>query len=210
MARSLSLALHLFLARFRGRRRGLPKALPHPDLAARPEGELIWMHIEAPAQWLSFAHLSGQMAEVRPGLQFLVTGTRPSTAPNFPSGTLVLGVPAETHPDVAAFLDHMRPDLVVLTALSLPPVLISAAAARGIALVLADIQYSGATRPWRWNRSMARALLGHFALIMTRDTASARQIERSCRNRVEATVTGRIEETTQPLPHDEAERAAMA
>lgn len=57
---------------------------------------------------------------------------------------------------------------------------------------------------------MAAALLSCFDLILARDEDSAAALRASVRQKLPIKVTGRIEETTEPLRHSEAEREDLA
>lgn len=208
MTRSPGLWLYLFVARRQGRGAGAETiAFPAPR-----GGEVLWFHACPGTPLLSLAHLARQMARARPGLSFVVTA--PGAVPDltgFPEASLALPLPADRLADLGAFFDHFRPSLLLLTGLALPPALIHLASERRVPLVLADVHLSaGAKAPWHWTRRMAAALLSHFDLILARDKDSAAALSALVRRSLKAEVTGRIEETTEPLPHSETEREDLA
>lgn len=211
MTRSLGLWLYLLLAR-RGSPAPQPPALPAPDRPGATDADLVWFHVDAGGTLPSLAHLARQMARARPGLAFLVTA--PDVAPaldGFPAGSIGLPQPPDHLPDLQRFFDRYRPSIVCVTGLSLPPALIHLAGRRGLPLVLADLHLApAARRPWRWRRRMFGALLGRFDTILARDSDSVRLVRALLRREIAVEVTGRIEETTAPLKHSEAERAELA
>lgn len=210
MTRSLALWLYLILARRRrpGTAGAAPPALPAPA----ESGPLLWFHAGEAAALPALAHLARQMTARRPGLRFAVTA--PDKAPDlagFPGASLSLAQPADRLPALHDLLARLCPSLVLLTGLALPPGLIHAARSRGVPVALADVHLSaGARAPWRWPRRMAAALFQRLDLVLARDGDSLEALVRLLRRPVAAEVTGRIEETTEPLSHSEAERAALA
>ncbi len=206
MARSLALALYLLAA-------GRGGTEPEPARSERPEGTLVWIHIGAGSGRKRLAQLARRLAELRPGLSFLVTAEgleAPDTA-GFPSGTLADRQPAERSRATAAFLDHWRPGLALLAGVSLPPALVTETHDRAIPLFLADIRMTAADeRAWRWRRAMAGSLLGRFARVLAQDPETAGRLRSIAGRQLPVEVAGRIEETSEPLPGNEAERAALA
>jgi 3-deoxy-D-manno-octulosonic-acid transferase len=65
-------------------------------------------------------------------------------------------------------------------------------------------------RHWRWRRGMASALLHRFTRILAQDPDSAARLHALGAPPDRLDMAGRIEETTEPLPCTEAERAALA
>ena len=101
--------------------------------------------------------------------------------------------------------------MAVLTGLDLPPALICTIADRAIPLVLADVHLTPkARKPWRWPRRMAFSLLDRFDLILARDLDSIRVMHTLISSGLNIEMTGRLEETTEALPHSESERNALA
>lgn len=206
MARSFALALYLLAAGRRG-------AGPEPLRADRPQGTLVWMHLGAGSGQQRLAQLARRLAELRPGLMFLVTaeGLDPPGITGFPPATLAERQPAERLSSISAFLEHWRPDLGLLAGVALPPALIAEAHERNIPLVLADIRLGAADAGrWRWRRGLAASLLARFIRILVQDPETAARLRAVGGRRLPVEVAGRIEETTDPLPGSEAERMALA
>ncbi|MGC1429054.1 MAG: glycosyltransferase N-terminal domain-containing protein [Albidovulum sp.] len=206
MARSLALALYMMAA-------GRGGVEAHPRRDPRPEGRLIWVHAGQGSAIASLAQLAQKLAHERPGIHLLVTadGAARPELPGFPDCAKADVLPPDRTASVRSFLDHWRPDLVILTGSSLPPALIVETHARAVPLVLADVRVpAAALARWRWRRSMAAALLSRFARILAQDADSARRLKWLARNTAAVEVSGQIEETTEPLIGNEAERAALA
>ncbi|WP_347311987.1 3-deoxy-D-manno-octulosonic acid transferase [Defluviimonas sp. SAOS-178_SWC] len=206
MGRSLGLALYLMAAARGG-------SEPVPARADRSEGVLVWLHLGEGAVLRSLAQLARQLGRERPDLRFLITAEG-SEAPNtagFPAGTLADVLPPDRLPALRDFLDHWRPDLALLAGASLPPALIAETHDRQIPLILADIRMTpGAAAHWRWRRGMAGSLLARFDRILAQDPETATRLRDIGGRLLQVDVAGRIEETTEPLPGNEAERAALA
>lgn len=205
MARSLSLALYLLTAA-----RGA--AGPVPQRAARPEGRLVWLHLAAGASAASLRQLASQLRGEDATLAFLVTSeTRdPHVSHDYPVGTVSDFLPPDRIAAVDMFLDHWRPDLAVMTGTSLPPATIVQTERRGIPLVLADVRLGpGGGKVWEWRKGMVASLLARFTHLLVQDPETAHRLEALGGRQVLTEVTGRIEETTDPLPYNETERAEI-
>lgn len=206
MARSLALMLYLMRAA-----RGAPQ--PVPPRPARPEGTLVWLHAGPGARPASLGQLANRLLRERPGLSVLVTteADTPMMPADLAAAALLDRLPPDRLADLRPFLDHWRPDLLVLTGASLPPALITETDRRGVPMILADIRLTPAgMRHWRWRRGMAAALLRRFVRILAQDPDSAARLRALGARAGSVDVAGRIEETTDPLPCTEAERAALA
>ena len=206
MARSLALALYLLAASRRG-------SDPEPTRPDRPEGIVVWMNLGEGSGVKRLSQLARRLSELRADLSFVITadGVAPPATIGFPVGTLSDRQPAEKVNPVRAFLDHWRPNLCVLTGSTLPPALVAEASKTNAPLVLADIRITDAAfARWRWRRGMIGSLLSRFARILAQDAETAARLRDIGGRRLPVEVAGRIEETTEPLPGNEAERAALA
>lgn len=206
MARSLALSLYLMRAA-----RGGPQALP--PRAARPEGALIWLHAGSGARPGSLGQLASRLLRERPALSVLVTteADNPAMPADLGPGTFADRLPPDRLADLRPFLDHWRPDLLLMAGASVPPALITEADRRAVPMILADIHLGvEAMRHWRWRRGMASALLRRFTRILAQDPDSAARLRALGARAGSVAMAGRIEETTEPLPCTEAERAALA
>lgn len=206
MGQSLALSLYLLLAR--------GGEAPAMRLPAESEGAgpLVWFHAGRGTRLAGIGHLARRMARDNPGLRFLVTlDGGAGTDVEFPPGTVTAAAPPDRTGAVAIWLDHWRPALIVLTGASLPPALIVAARAKGIAVVLADARRPArAYRRWQPSGAIAAALVPMLSLILAQDPDAAACYQRLGGPAARIEITGRIEETTDPLPCTEAERDALA
>ncbi len=206
MARSLALALYLLAASRGG-------SEPAAARGRRPDGKLVWMHLGAGSNLKRLAQLARRLYDLRPGLAFLVTalGDASPTAAGFPGTMVTDRTPAERVPSVAAFLDHWRPDLALIAGATLPPALIAGTHDRGIPLILADIRLGTEdVGQWRWRRGLAASLLSRFSRVLAQDPETAARLRAIGGRQLPVEIAGRIEETSEPLPGSEAERAALA
>ena len=205
MGRSLSLALYMASAARGG---------PGPEVARprRPQRRIVWLHAGADSALASLVQLAGRLVRENPALSLLVTAEdKAPDVGNFPEGTLADVLPPDRLACIRPFLDHWRPDLLILAGESLPPALIVECHDRSVPLMLADFQMTAAAAAaWRWRRGMAGSLLGRFRRILARDAESAMRLRRLAGRDVPIEAAGRIEETTEPLPANEAERASIA
>lgn len=211
MARSLRLWLYLLLAR----RPGAPPRAGGAVLALPPssaDGPLLWLHSDPATPLASLGHLSRQMLRARPNLRFLITQQEtPPELEHFPPGSLSEALPADRFPDLRAFIARHQPSMILVTGLSLPPALIEFARVEGLSTVLLDSRLAvGSRPPWRWRRRMAAALLQRVTLILARDRETATALGTIARAPLPIEVTGRLEETNEPLPASEAEREVLA
>lgn len=206
MGRSLGLSLYLLAA-------GRSGTAPPPELPARPEGDVVWLHADPGARLKGLAQLATRMQRERRTLRFVVTaeGAAPDLA-GFPPQSVACPMVPDRLAAVRMALGHFRPAALILTGASLPPALIHEAAARGVPLILADARLAAGAvrRRWRWRRGMAGSLLGRLDLILARDEASAALLRQLGGRGLAVEVTGEIEETTDPLPCVEAEREDIA
>ena len=206
MARSLALALYLITAG----RDGTDAA---PDRVPRPDGRLLWLHLGQDEAAHRLAQLAARLMRDRPDLTLLISseGEVSPGLDGFPSSAIADVLPPDNPAMVRGFLDHWRPDVAILTGSSLPPAMIVGVHERGIPLLLADFRMTAAAeRGWRWRKGMAASLLGRFRRILAQDPETATRLRRLGGRGVAVDVAGRIEETTEPLPCNERERASLA
>jgi len=206
MARSLTLALYLLTAA-----RGA--AGPVPARSARPEGRLVWFHQGTGASAMRLGQLAQEMRRSSPTVRFLLTAeTDPVLeGTEFPEDTALDPLPPDKTAAAVGFLDHWRPDLAVFAGTSLPPAMISEGEKRGLTIILADVRLGEeATTRWQWRRALAAAVLSRVSRVLAQDPETAARLQAIGGRQLPIDVTGRIEETTDPLRCNEAERAEIA
>ena len=167
MARSLGLSAYLAFAR------RLPSQ-PVPPGAARPSGELVWLHCPTPEKALILAHLGQRLAMLRPGLSVLLTTSRGVPRPEgLPETLLWQECPSENPDDIRAFLDHWRPTSGLWLGPYLRPGLIDACARRRVPLAFVDTgEVLLENRLWRLGPDPIRPTLGLFRVILAADPGS--------------------------------------
>lgn len=178
----------------------------------RPEGPLIWFCVERDTPLKSIAQLATRMQRERSALSFLVTrqGEILPDLTGFPDGTASCAAPPDKSHPLRAFLDHWRPSAILPTGAAPAPALVHEAGSRDIPVILLDAQMSPQEyRKWSWRFGMARAVLSGVALILARDHESALHFHNLDPHSPIPEVTGRIEETTEPLPVNESDREAL-
>jgi len=144
----------------------------------RPGGPLIWVHGASVGETLSALPLIEQIGRERPDVTVLVTsGTTTSAellARRLPPFALHQYVPVDGPAAAGRFLDHWRPDLLILLEGELWPNLLRQARARNCRLALVSARFTEASaRGWRRARGAARELLAGFDLVLPQDDASA-------------------------------------
>ncbi len=181
----------------------------------RPEGRLAWFHAASVGEAASLLELLRRLGHDRPDLTCLVTTVTVTSAQfleeRLPGGCLHQFAPADVERWVSRFLDHWRPDLAVWTESELWPTTLALTRARGIPMVLINARISGRSyRRWRMLRGPARALLRHFDRILAQDALAGEQLAALGADSARLEVVGTLKEGAAPLPHDEAERVAIA
>lgn len=180
----------------------------------RPEGPVIWVHGASVGETLSALPLIERIGRERPRATVLVTsGTRASAellAPRLPPFAIHQYVPVDAPRAAARFLDHWRPDLLVLLESELWPNLILGAQSRGCRLALVSARFTGhSAEGWSRFTSAARRLLGAFDLILTQDDASAERLE-ALGARVDGRANLKLVGSPLPCDHGEFERFSAA
>lgn len=198
MARSLALGLYLLLAE-RGRADDTPARAPRPD------GPLLWLVAGKDSRPESLRQLARLFRSERPELTLLITSdTQPA-----PNGALTDSLPPDNLPAVRDFLDHWRPSAALFVGASLHPALIAEANARQIPLMMADTTMKADGIPF-WRRGMSGSVLARFSRILAIDAESVTALRKLGGQSLNVELAGRIEETADPLPCNEAEREDMA
>lgn len=166
---------------------------------ARPAGRLVWVHGPRPEGAQGLSQMAWRLAD-EDGVAILATGAGLTGA---------IAPPEDTEAEVAAFLDHFRPELIILGEGELRPVLVHVAAARKLPVLMVD-----ARAPWLargregWFPGLMRGALGQLRAVLAVDEAAARAFRKA--GAVQVEVAGRMEEASAVLGAPEAERAALA
>lgn len=190
-------------------------------------GPLVWLRLDA--GMVQDGGVAGQLAQTlraaRPGLRLILT--HPHAPPPPPVEPAEAGLPrtvpgtfGPTLPDpgttpeaLRAFIDHVRPAVLLMLGADLPEALLAVAERAWLPMILADADLAraeGQRRAWPWTRARAHHLLGRVEHVLVPDAAAAEVALRlgAVAGRVE--VTGPLTETRRPLGCAEAERTALA
>lgn len=183
--------------------------------AARPAGEVIWLHAVSVGEGLSVLPLVKALLAGRAGATVLLTcGTVTAArllADRLPEGVVLQFLPLDLPGPVRRFLDHWRPDVAVLVESEFWPRLMRAVVARGVPLVLANARISDRSAArWARARGVSRALLGHFTVIGAPDAAMAARLVSLGADAGRVRVLGTLKRAAEPLAVDEAARARLA
>lgn len=180
---------------------------------SRPEGPLVWLHAASVGESLSILPLVETLVAERPGLALLVTtGTRTSAtlmSERLPAGVehqyAVIDLPSA----VERFLDHWRPDLLILVESEIWPNVIVTAAGRGIPLALLNARLSARSfARWRLVRPVIASLLAHFDLVLAQSPRDAARLRRL--GALRARVVGNLKHAAGPLGCDAEELDRLA
>ncbi len=150
------------------------------DYTARPEGELVWIHLGAPEELPAFVDLARWLNLQRPGVSVLLTAPEGQMlAPPLEPYIFACSLP-EDHPRmVARFLDFWRPTLGLWSWGNLRPNLVDEALRRGCAMHIVSAHEDGFTGRWsRWAPDVTRGLLRRISSISVRSDAAMRQLSR--------------------------------
>jgi len=204
MARSPALGLYLLLHR--------AGAAPRRDRPARAEGRIVWLHLGQGVALASAAQIARRLAAER-GLGRLLVTTEAPDAPDltgWPAGCAADAAPEESGAAIAAFLDHWRPAHATFVGAAPRPGLVTALARRRIPAVLyAQPMTRGSALTWRLRPGMAAGIFASFRRILAPDAATAERLLSLSGGEVPIEVAGILRETADPVPHAEAERAAL-
>ncbi len=177
----------------------------------RPPGLLAWCHGASVGE--SVALLPLIEAIVARGFHVLLTtGTATSArvmAARLPPGATHQFAPLDLPRAVERFLDHWRPDIVILAESELWPNTLVAVSRRRLQTILVNARLSGRShRRWRRAPAFIGALLRRLTLVMAQTEGDAARFRGLGAPRV--TVAGNLKFDVAPPPADPAELAAWA
>lgn len=196
MAYSLGLSLYHLASR--------REAAPVRSRPQRPAGRLIWLHAPVPESLRAMAELARRITE-EDGHSVLLTG--PLTEAPSP-GVLVQPTPGDSQAEARSFLEHWRPEAIILSEGEVRPGLMHEAAERGIPMLMVDGRSPHFLRDRDgWYPGLMKASLGLLRQLLVVDDAAARAFRKAGAQPI---MTGRLEEPSAALPCNEAERAALA
>jgi 3-deoxy-D-manno-octulosonic-acid transferase len=199
MAYSLGLTLYNL-----ANRRDAGGALDRP---ARPAGRLVWLHAPGVDAARALMELARRLVEED---AVSVVLTCPDPLPKR-AGIILQPPPVDVPQEAAAFLDHWRPEVVILSEGELRPALLHEAVERKLPLLMVGARNPVFLRERDgWYPGLMRGLLAEFRAVLTLDEPSARAFRKAGATPSAVEVTGKLEEESAALPCTEAERDAMA
>ncbi|SEM65968.1 3-deoxy-D-manno-octulosonic-acid transferase [Palleronia pelagia] len=179
-------------------RRGMPSG-------DRPAGRVIWVHAVSVGEAMSILPLAQRLS--RDATVVLTTATATSArmvaarAPDL----VHRFAPLDTGRAVRRFLDHWRPDLLVLTESELWPRQITEAHDRAIPVALVGARLSDRSlRRWQKLRPLARHMLERIGLILAQDERTALGLRHLGARDDRLRVIGALKTAADPLPVDTA------
>ncbi len=176
-----------------------------PDRPARPAGRLVWLHAPSADAARSVMELARRLVD-EDGVLVLLTCPADIA---MRTGVLHQLPPGDTPSEARAFLDHWKPEVIILAEGELRPALIHEAQERELSLMIVDGRAPYILRERNgWFPGLMRSVMAGFSHVMTVDDAAARAFRKAGAPLV--SVAGRMEEESAALPHMEPERAALA
>lgn len=165
----------------------------------RPAGRLVWLHAPRVEVVQGLVHLAAKLAQ-EDGVQTVLTG---------PRETGHLPPPADQPDEAKAFLDHWRPDAIVLADGEIRTALLFEAEARGIPVMVVEGRepYLARGRDG-WFPGLLRGAVQTVRHVLALDETAGRAYRRAGAAQVE--VVGRMEHLSAALSCNEGERAALA
>lgn len=206
MRRSLSLSLYLLNAG----RGATSQAASQTVRPPRDGGPVVWLAAEAEIPREALGQICAALMATSRNASVVLT---PATAlPDGLDGAVKGEATPADHPQaIAAFLDHWRPDVVMLLGHNLPPALILACNERSLPIVLAAVAgWPDSFQQGLFRRQLAKALLPRFDEILAADEDTARSMRDLAGLLPAMRIAGRLEDISAPLHCNEAERAALA
>eukprot|EP00850_Spirogloea_muscicola_P002451 SM000009S23580 [mRNA] locus=s9:793839:797987:- [translate_table: standard] len=151
----------------------------------RPPGPLAWFHAVSLGEGMAAVVLIQRCRERLPALNVLLTtsttGAWSVLHKLLPSGTLLQFAPIDTPAAVRAFLEHWRPNALVLVESELWPNLVMMTASQQIPMALVNARMSPRSfKNWRAAaaaRSLVALMLASFSLILPLETVEAVRLQ---------------------------------
>ena len=172
----------------------------------RPSGWLVWLH----APDASFARGLVQLAQrLKRELGVQVMLTCPQDLVGVDPAVILQQPPLDTPPDARAFLDHWRPDLIVMAAGEVRPAVLLECADRKLPVLMVDARAPYLIRGRDgWYPGLLRRSLSAFQQVLAVDETAAKAFRKAGVTQVQT--TGRMEEASAVLGYHEPERAVLA
>jgi 3-deoxy-D-manno-octulosonic-acid transferase len=179
--------------------------------APRPEGRLAWLHGASAADVSPLFPLIEKLGSAGFNVLASTRQARPAgfAAPGLPPRTLHQFAPLDAPKCIGRFLDHWRPDVILLTPCELWPNLILEASRRKIPLALVNARLSArAFLLWRKMPDLIRELLRRIDLCLAQTEADAERFAKF--GAAKAQAAGNAFYDFAPPPADAAALARLA
>jgi len=176
---------------------------------ARPDGRLALLHATSAAQALALPPLVEKLGQLGFTVLLAIGGPSPGPfrAPRLPPSLHQLA-PLDAPQFVARFLDHWRPDIVLISGPEIPPNLILEASRRKIPLALVDARVSARRfLIWRKFPGFAGSLMRRIDLCLAQTNADAQRFAKLGMRKVQ--VTGILKYDFVPAPVDQSALARL-
>lgn len=199
MARSLGLAAYLAFARRQ------PPRLAVID-CPRPKGAVIWLHSTDPTRARTLAKLGLRLATQRADARVLLT--TPHNVPltqTWPDGVIWQPCPSENPADIAVFLAHWQPDIMIWLGSSIRPALIDAVRTHGIPSMMLEVHRPKLDQKRRWGPEPIRGTLSRFNTIFAQDNATAIRLRKLLGDSDKVKISGTLTEEAPALPVRESD-----
>jgi 3-deoxy-D-manno-octulosonic-acid transferase len=175
----------------------------------RPGGRLALLRAASGADSLALAALIEKLGQRGFSVLLSIRDQDPRRfhVPRRPA-VLIQLAPLDTPQSVKRFLDHWRPDAVLICGGEFPPVLIFEASRRNIPLALVDARVSAFSfLLWRRFLGLAAALLNRFDLCLAQTDANAGRLKALGARAVR--VTGSLKYDVAPVPANQTALARL-
>ncbi|MHA1564800.1 MAG: 3-deoxy-D-manno-octulosonic acid transferase [Alphaproteobacteria bacterium] len=199
------------LARGREHPQRLGERFGEPGLP-RPQGPVIWLHAASVGEAVSLLPLIDAIRQRWPALTpLLTTGTLTSAevmAARLPPGALHQFVPVDCAPFVTRFLDHWRPEAIVIVESEIWPNILSQAKQRAIPMALVNSRISAKSLAgWRRFGPIARHIFGLFDLVLAQSEEDRTRLAEL--GAKAPRFLGNLKQAAMPPPADAAALAAF-
>lgn len=167
----------------------------------RPEGELLWIHVNSRDRLKVIDDICQRILEARPGLSLLLTAPPDADLAEWTDcNAPILNLPVEQASAARGFLQHWRPTMGLWVGGGLMPNIITQASESHVPLILIEAQPEAKpARSGRWLPDITRFTLDCFQQILAPTDEVARQIRRLGIPSDKITVSPRLR--VSPVPH---------
>ena len=181
----------------------------------RAAGPVLWVHALGLGEAVALLAVIGAVARARPDVQIVLTtntrtGAEGLAKIGLPGACVHQYAPMEAAGPLARFLDHWRPQALVVAELDLWPLMLVSARARGIPVMMANARMTD-------HRFKGRRRLGRFFadvlalpdLMLVQDALTKARLITLGADPARVQVAGLLKAAASPLPDQMDQRAAL-